>query len=86
MYILYFPKFGGYLAFSRNSRILSTPVLDAPSISIISIEFPLMTPLQFSQTLQGSPSFDKLRQFTARARILAVVVLPTPRGPQNRKA
>ncbi|MFA6382025.1 MAG: hypothetical protein WCX08_02035 [Candidatus Buchananbacteria bacterium] len=40
---------------------------------------------QESQTLQGSLSFGwRFEQFTALAKSRAVVVLPKPRGPENK--
>jgi hypothetical protein len=38
------------------------------------------------QTLQASPSGVLFSQLIVLARILAQVVLPTPLGPQNKKA
>ena len=40
MKILYRLRAAAYLAFSRSSRILSTPVFEAASISKTSIDFP----------------------------------------------
>ena len=45
----------------------------------------LSASLQISHSRHGLPS-DKLRQFTAFARILAQVVLPVPLEPVNRYA
>jgi hypothetical protein len=49
-------------------------------------EVPLSNEMQELQTLQASPSGVLLSQFIVFARILAQVVLPTPLGPQNKKA
>ena len=68
---------------SRRSRMLSTPLLEAASISTTSMMEPASIPRQTSHSLQGSPSLG-CRQLTALARILAQVVLPVPREPVNR--
>ena len=65
--------------------MLSTPVLEAASISMTSRALPLAIAVQSSQVPHGSgvgPSL--LRQFRDRARILALEVLPVPRGPLKR--
>ena len=83
MYILYLPRVGTYLTLSRSSRTLSTPVLDAPSISKTSTDEPEAMVLHDSQLLHGvgvGPS----AQLRHLARILAAVVLPTPLGPEKR--
>src|SRR5450432_1336276 len=49
-------------------------------------EVPLSNETQELQTLQASPSGDLFSQLIVFARILAQVVLPTPRGPQNKNA
>ena len=70
---------------SIRSRMLSTPVLEAASISITSRAVPAAIVVQSSQVPQGSgvgPSL--LRQLSERARILALEVLPVPRGPLKR--
>ena len=70
---------------SIRSRMLSTPVLEAASISITSSAVPRAIVVQSSQVPQGwgvGPSW--LRQLSERARILALEVLPVPRGPLNR--
>jgi hypothetical protein len=42
--------------------------------------------IQELQTLQASPSGVRFSQLIVLAKILAHVVLPTPRGPQNKNA
>ena len=70
---------------SISSRMLSTPVFEAASISITSRAVPAAIVVQSSQLPQGSgvgPSL--LWQLSDRARILALEVFPVPRGPLNR--
>ena len=65
--------------------MLSTPVLEAASISITSRALPAAMLVQRAQWPQGSgvgPSL--LMQLSERARIRALEVLPVPRGPLNR--
>ena len=64
---------------------VSTPLLDAASISSTSMQEPESMALQASQTLQGLP-WSGFRQLTAFARILAQLVLPVPLEPVNRYA
>ena len=62
-----------------------TEVFEAPSISMTSRALPRDISLQAEHMPQGvgvGPS----SQLTARARILAAEVFPTPRGPENRYA
>src|SRR5204862_3571134 len=80
MKILYRLRAAAYFALSRSSRMLSTPVLEAASISKTSIDFPNVISSQEGHRLQGvivGPS----TQFRPLARIRAVVVFPTQRGP-----
>src|SRR5450631_1511109 len=70
---------------SRSSRTSSTPLLEAPSISKTSVEVPLVISMQSGQTLQGSWTTPS-SQLRVLARMRAVLVLPTPRAPVNRKA
>ena len=70
---------------SRISRTLSTPLLEAASISTTSRTEPSRIPRQAGHSLQGSP-LTGCSQFTARARIFAQVVLPVPRVPVNKYA
>ena len=83
MYTRYLAVAGVKLDSSIKERMLSTPLLLAASISTTSKIEPFSNPLQTSHSPQGSPSLG-CRQFTARARILAQVVLPVPREPVNR--
>jgi len=65
--------------------MLSTPVLEAASISMTSRALPLAIEVQSSQVPQGSgvgPS--ELRQLRERARMRALEVFPVPRGPLKR--
>ena len=63
-----------------TSRTLSIPVLDAASISSTSMSRPCAISRHASHSPHGSAS-GPLRQFRQRARMRAIVVLPTPRGP-----
>ncbi len=67
---------------SRRLRISSIPRLDAPSISSTSRFLLSVISLQTVQSLQGWP-FLESEQFNPLAKIRAVVVFPTPRGPVN---
>ena len=58
----------------------STPRFDAASISMRSENVPAAIDTQFSHLPHGSPSAPSSRQFSALARMRAVVVLPFPRG------
>ncbi|CAI8167624.1 MAG: Uncharacterised protein [Prochlorococcus marinus str. MIT 9215] len=65
--------------------MLSTPVLEAASISMTSNAVPAAIVRQSSQLPQGSgvgPLW--LWQLSERAKILALEVLPVPLGPLNR--
>ncbi len=67
--------------------MLSTPVLEAASISITSRDVPKEIVLQVSQLPHGVVVGCWLdRQFKERARILALEVLPVPLGPLNKYA
>ena len=81
IYILYLQKAGIKLTLSLKERISSTPLLLAASISTISLSFKSKD-LQIEHSPQIS--LVKLRQLTAWAKILAVLVLPVPRGPVNK--
>ena len=63
----------------------STPLLEAASISSTSVAVPFSIASHAAHLPQGLP-FTGERQLTALARILAQVVLPVPREPQNRYA
>ena len=69
-----------------RSRASSTPRFDAASISMRSENVPAAIDTQFSHWPHGSPSAPSSRQFSALARMRAVVVLPFPRGPEKRYA
>ena len=62
-----------------------TPLLEAASISITFMELPAAIALQEGQFPQGLPSAG-CSQFTAFAKILAMVVFPVPLVPQNKYA
>src|SRR5215813_6404118 len=85
MKILYLLRAAAYLALSRNSRMLSTPVFDAASISNTSMDLQAAISWQDGQVLSGVivGPFSQLRPL---ARIRAMGVLPTPRGPEKRYA
>ncbi|AKF85419.1 hypothetical protein MFUL124B02_12000 [Myxococcus fulvus 124B02] len=76
---------GRYFAFSRISRTFSTPLLEAPSISATSTLVPAAISVHARHSPQGVAvgPFSQLRALASRR---AAVVLPTPRGPQNRYA
>ena len=85
MYTLYFPNDGTRFTLSLNSRISSTPLLEAASISIMSVFCLLIICVQLTHLLHGFISFSD-SQFTIFARILATLVFPVPLGPVNRYA
>ena len=68
---------------SMSSRMSSTLLVLAASSSMTSKLVPASTDLHDSHSQHGSPSsgFSQLRTF---ARMRADVVLPVPRGPENR--
>ena len=76
-------RFGAYLTLSRISRISSTPLLEAASISITSGIEPSVIPRHAEHSLQGSATGD-LSQLTALAKIFAALVFPVPLGPENK--
>src|SRR5579864_1159639 len=63
----------------------STPVWEAASISMRSKDLPDMISVHESHTLQGSAPL-RFSQLSAFAKIRAMVVLPEPRGPENKYA
>ena len=68
-------------------RMLSTPVLEAASISMTSMSVPLAILRHWGQVPQGSvEGASRVAQFSPLAMILAVVVLPVPRMPVSMKA
>ncbi|RIH74234.1 hypothetical protein Mcate_02788 [Meiothermus taiwanensis] len=78
---LCWPRMGLSRMRSRSSRTSSTELLEAASISSTSGCRPSRTSRQPSQVPQGLGS---LEQLTAWAISRALLVLPTPRGPENR--
>ena len=86
MYTLYLPTWGGMRTCSLSERIPSTELLLAASSSYIEYERCWLNDWHDSHLLHGSPSPVGARQLIVFAKILAQVVFPTPRGPQNRYA
>ena len=86
IYTLYLPACGANRTCSTNARMSSTELLEAASSSWMFMDVPLLNETQEWQVLQASPSACRLSQLMVFARIRAQVVLPTPRGPQNKKA
>ena len=86
MYTLYFPTWGGTCTCSIRALMSSTELLDAASSSWMQYERPSLNDTQDSHSPQGSISGPGLEQLIIFAKIRAVVVLPTPLGPQNRYA
>ena len=74
---------GGKLTVSRSSRMSSTPLLEAASISMTSTKLPSAMERQLGQTPQGFSPLSAV-QLRALASSRAVVVLPVPLVPQNR--
>ena len=81
---LYFPNCGGMRVCSMSVLICSTELFDAASSSKMFSERCSLNDWQLSHSLQASPSAVGFWQLMALAKIRAQVVLPTPRGPQNR--
>ena len=86
IYTLYLPACGAKRTCSTRLLISSTELLLAASSSCMFKEVPASNEIQLLQVLQASPSFDWFSQLIVFANILAQVVLPTPLGPQNKKA
>ena len=86
IYTLYFPACGAKRTCSTRLRMSSTELLLAASSSCMLSEVPSLKDLQEWHWLQASPSGVGFSQLMVLARILAQVVLPTPRGPQNKNA
>src|SRR4051812_9567483 len=86
MYTLYFPACGANLTWSTRVRMSSTELLLAASSSWILSDVPSLNETHDPHLLHASPSGVLFSQLIVFARILAQVVLPTPRGPQNKKA
>ncbi len=77
------PLTGAYATLSRSSRMSSTELFEAASISSTSKELARAIDTHDSQRPQGSvvgPS----AQFRLAARIFAIEVLPVPREPTSR--
>ncbi len=77
------PDTGAKATRSRSSRMSSTELLDAASISITSSEVALAIARHDSQRPHGV-TVGPCSQFRHAARILAIDVLPVPREPTNR--
>ena len=86
MYTLYFPTCGGIWTWSIRALMSSTPLFEAASSSRMQYERPSANDRQDSHSPHGSMSADGFEQLIAFAKIRAVEVLPTPRGPQKRYA
>src|SRR5690242_10859046 len=85
-YTLCLPGSGANLTFSTSDLMSSTELLLAASSSNTFSEVPSLKALHDGHSLQASPSAEGLSQLMVLARIRAQVVLPTPRGPQNKNA
>src|SRR6056300_1438995 len=87
MKILYRSREGAKIARSLRSLASSTPLWLAASISTTSKEPgpPVASSLQLGHLPHGL-SVGPFSQFRQRARILALVVLPQPLGPENKYA
>ena len=77
------PETGAKATLSRRSRMSSTELFDAASISMTSSEVAFAIATQDSQTPHGS-IVGPFSQFRQAARIFAIDVLPVPREPTNR--
>ena len=86
IYTLYLPACGAKRTCSTNALISSTELLLAASSSCMFNEVPASKERQLLHLLHASPSFVCFSQLMVLANILAQVVLPTPLGPQNKKA
>ena len=69
-----------------SERISSTLLFEAASSSYMLSEALELKLSQESQESQASIWSDRLKQLIVLAKIRAVVVLPTPREPQNKNA
>ena len=83
MKTLYLSSAGVYTTASLMSLISSTPLLDAASISTMSVAVPSRIALQALHLPHGLP-LTGFSQLTALAIIFAQVVFPVPLGPQKR--
>ena len=77
------PDTGAKATRSRSSRMSSTELLDAASISITSSDVAAAIATHDSQRPHGS-TVGPRSQFRQAARIFAIEVLPVPREPTNR--
>ena len=84
MKTLYLPTCGGMRVCSMSDLICSTELLLAASSSKMLYERCSANALQLSHSPHASPSAVGFMQLMALAKMRAQVVLPTPRGPQNR--
>ena len=87
MYTLRRAPWGGTSARSRKSRMSSTPLFEAASISNTFSERPCSKARHDSHVRHGSArsrSATGVSQLTAFAMSRAAVVFPTPRGPLRR--
>ena len=74
---------GARATFSRSSRMSSTELLEAASISTTSSEVPAMIAWQAGSSGEKSVRGPSLA-LSAQASSLAMLVLPVPREPTNR--
>ena len=79
------PLTGANATLSRSSRMSSTELFDAASISITSIDVAAAIEMHDSHCPHGSIVGPR-SQFRQAARIFAIDVLPVPREPTNRYA
>jgi hypothetical protein len=80
---LWRPETGANETLSRSSRMSSTELFEAASISMTSIEVAAAMATQESHVPQGV-TVGPCSQFRQAARIFAIDVLPVPREPTNR--
>ena len=83
IYTLYFAFVGKKFTSSRIALISSTLLLEAASISTISVKDPASAALHISHSLHGFPSCG-FKQFIALAKIFALEVFPVPLLPLNK--
>ena len=86
IYTLYLPICGGIRTWSIKLRMSSTELLDAASSSWILNDRCSLNAVHDSHWLQASCVEVGFWQLIVLANMRAQVVLPTPRGPQNRYA
>lgn len=77
------PETGANATDSRSSRMSSTELFEAASISITSSDVAVAIERQESHFPHGS-TVGPCSQFKHEARILAIEVLPVPLEPTNR--